>query len=702
MEYDGNIATLLIHDDVDEANRLVSLLRNADYLIDPHYAADAVELNKKLQERNWDLLLAQFSAQSVPARNIIHQLRRFNKDIPVIFIIAGFNASEIVEALKMGAADAIPEDEDQYFIQAIARALFNLEQRRKLRYWKRRFSESEDRFENLILSSQDAIAIIKEGTYVLVNDTYAAFFGYDDADSMLLLPVFDTIAESSQGDFKKYLRPLDEQDAWDNESLHFQCLRGDDSAAPVRAVLSQIDFHGEPALQLLVKKHFIAGRDEDASQVAQLTAVRETDIGKIRLHEMVESINNTIRRAVKSNEDALLLYIQVDQYEALQTQLGIGRTEEGIAQLAQFLDVRAADRLTFGRIREEAFTLIVAGSDTRQGVALADSLRQAAAAQIFSTAAGSFTCTLSIAVTALGEATTSADETLAACQRAVQELQKPDPSGKVGNAVKLCEQVFDLSANTAEDEDILRIGRLLIKKDLVSLAFQPLLPLHGLKDEIYEVLMRGDQSMFAEGEIPQDFIARIFRTEIGTELDRLVLEAALKKLVAKKAAAPLTKLCLHLCQATIEDDKFTPWLHKTLATHQVAAADLIFLMREIDIGRNMGKAADMLDKLRKLGAATGITHFGVSINPMTIFNRVSVDYVKVDNLLSEKAQKDKNALLTLKSLLQELKAAQRTVIVPFIESAGVIPTLWQAGVDFLQGHYIQTPMVEMNFDFSQE
>ena len=702
MGHENNIATLLVHDDVDEANRLVSLLRNADYLIDPHYAGSAAELNKKLQERNWDLLLAQFSARSVPAKNIIHQIRRFNKDIPVIFIIAGFDASEIVEALKMGAADAIPEDEDQYFIQAIARALFNLEQRRKLRYWKRRFSESEDRFENLILSSQDAIAIIKEGTYVLVNDTYATFFGFDDADSMLLLPVFDTIAESSQGDFKKYLRPLDEQDAWDNESLYFDCVRPDGSVAPVQALLSQIDFHGEPALQLLVKRRFIVGQDDTAPVSTHVAADQASDIGKIRLHEMVESINHTIRRAVKSNDDALLLYIQVDQYEALQSQLGIGRTEEGIAQLAQFLDNHVSAKLTFGRIREEAFILIVAGSDTRYGVTLADELRQAAAGQIFSTAAGSFTCTLSVAVTALGEATTSADETLAACQHAVQELQKPDPSGKVGNAVKLCEQVFDLSANAAQDADILRIGRLLIRKNLVSVAFQPLLPLHGLKDEIYEVLMRGDQSMFAEGEIPQDFIARIFRTEIGTELDRLVLEAALKKLVSKKAAAPLTKLCLHLCQASIEDESFIPWLQRTLAAHRVDASDLIFLMREIDIGRNMGKAAQMLEKLRKLGAATGITHFGVSINPMTIFNRISVDYVKVDNVLSEKAQKDKNALLGLKSLLQELKAAHRTVIVPFIESAGVIPTLWQAGVDFLQGHYIQTPTAEMDFDFSQE
>src|SRR5690606_17142994 len=113
------------------------------------------------------------------------------KDIPIILIIDAHDPSLIVDGLKMGAADVIPMDEDQHLIQVVERTLHDLEQRRRQRYWKRRFAESENRFESLISSSQDGIAIIQEGTYVLVNGAYADYFGHSSPDEMNLLPVMD-------------------------------------------------------------------------------------------------------------------------------------------------------------------------------------------------------------------------------------------------------------------------------------------------------------------------------------------------------------------------------------------------------------------------------------------------------------------------------------------------------------------------------
>ncbi len=699
MDSEQTINILLVHDDVDEANRLVSLLRNANYRVDPHYAANASELNKKVQERNWELVLAQYHATSVPAKNVIHQIRRLNKDVPVIFILGEFSFAETVEALKMGAADAVPVDEDQYLIQIVARTLAHLEQRRKLRYWKRRFSESEDRFESLILSSQDGIAIIQEGTYVHVNSAYANYFGYLDADSMTLLPVIDTIAGTSQSSFKKYLKPLDEHDAWDAEVIRFEGNRPDGNAIPVQAVLSQIDFHGEQALQLLIKKDYMASGTGEAGAG---TPYVETDVSKIRLQELVEGINSTIRRAAKTGEDALLFYLEVDHYGDIQKRLGIGETEEGMAQLAHFLDSLIPDKALFGRLREEAFTFVLTTSDGEKGLAMANRLLTEVSSQIFNISHGSFTCTLSIGIATIGEATASADEVLSACQQTIAELQQVDANGKSGNRAKLYEPVFDAAASDISDAEVLRIGRHLIKKNQIGASFQPVISLHGSEDEIYEARMQLLPEGFAGGEIPDDFVTRVFNTEIGRELDRIVIEQVFDKLKAKKAVAPHTRILIHLSQGTMEDEKFIPWLQKSLETFQLSPSDVVFELREIDITRHTGHAARMLERLRNIGTGTCLTHFGLAINPMTIFNKIAVDYVKIDGVLSAKAQKDKTALAALKNLLAELTAAKHRVIVPLIESATIIPTLWQAGVDFLQGNYVQPPQDDMGFDFSEE
>src|SRR5690606_10230206 len=123
METASDISLLLVHDNVDEANRLVSLLRNANYRVDPHYAGTASDLNRKIQERNWKLVFVQYAAQSVPAKTVFHQVRRLAKDIPIILIIDAHDPSLIVDGLKMGAADVIPMDEDQHLIQVVERTL---------------------------------------------------------------------------------------------------------------------------------------------------------------------------------------------------------------------------------------------------------------------------------------------------------------------------------------------------------------------------------------------------------------------------------------------------------------------------------------------------------------------------------------------------------------------------------------------------
>jgi len=40
--------------------------------------------------------------------------------------------------------------------------------------------------------------------------------------------------------------------------------------------------------------------------------------------------------------------------------------------------------------------------------------------------------------------------------------------------------------------------------------------------------------------------------------------------------------------------------------------------------------------------------------------------------------------------------------VPLVESAALLSTLWQAGVNYIQGYYLQAPSTEMNYDFSEE
>lgn len=698
MDTQHDINLLLIHDNVDEANRLVSLLRNANYRVDPQYAANASDLAKKIQERNWELAFVQFAAESIPAKTVFHQVRRVNKDVPIILIIDNHAPSLIVEGLKMGAADVIPMDEDQHLIQVVERTLHDLEQRRRQRYWKRRFAESESRFEALVMSSRDGIAIIQEGTYVLVNDAFAEFFGHTDHESMTLQPVIDSIAKADQYEFRKYLKPLSEDNAMEGESIQFDGLRANGNTLGVRASISQIDFHGEPALQMLIKKDYIA--QPQAAEPAYAEILLEEDSSKIRLSDMLESINGAIRRSARSGEDGLLYYLQIDQHDMLQKRLGINTTEQGIIQLAHFLEQRIDGHLGFGRIREDAFILIGRNLDSDESLAFARGLLTAVSEQIFDTGNGTFSCTLSIGISTVNEASTSADGCLENCLAAIAKLHE-GATDKPGNDAGFFEPVYQVSSPDISATELVNIGRQLISRDMIDLLFQPIISLRGATDEFYEVRMAVKAGAITDTK-PEDFLHRLFATEAGRDLDRQVISLAVRRLGAKLRDAPKTCLFLSINEASIADTQFLPWLRNLLKESRVDAGQLVFQLREIDIGRNLGKAATLLTGLAQLGARTALTHFGLSINPMAMLKKLAVNYVKVDGLLVEKTQKGAEAVQNLTGMITALKEEGQQVIVPHIETAAIIPTLWQANVDMIQGHYVQAPQPDMTYQFADD
>ncbi|MCK9468564.1 MAG: EAL domain-containing protein [Porticoccaceae bacterium] len=697
MDRENDINLLLIHDNVDEANRLASLLRNANYRVHPQYAENAADLSRKVHERNWELALVEFASQAIPVKTVFHQIRRVNKDIPVLLISNSYDPGEIVEGLKMGAVDVIPMDADQHLIQVVERTLYDLEQRRRLRYWQRRFTESENRFENLLMNSQDGIAIIQEGTFVLTNDNYASFFGHPGHDSMVLTPVIDTIARQDQFEFKKYLKLLYEDNALDSKTIFFTGITASGEEISVRALLSQVDYHGDPALQLLIKKDFLTHPAPQArGGVTLADMVPKEDVAKIRVNDMVETINAAIRRTAKTGEDALLYYLQIDHYDNLQKKLGIRVTEEGIRQLAHYLRKHIDSDLSFGRIREDAFVLVGPGLEAEACLAYAHGLVNQVKTQMFDTGNGVFSCTLSIGISTISEVSTSADDCLAHCLKAIADIPT-----NTDNAANFYEPVFEMAAPDISASELITIGHQLISRNLIHLLYQPLIPLHGNSQPFYEVRMSINDEALSESW-PEDFLHRLFATEVGRDLDRHVIGLALRSLAAQLREAPATQMALSLNEATITDPQFLPWLTALLHDTGIPATALLFQLREIDIGRNLTKAATLLSSLHKLGAQTALTHFGLAINPIAMLRKLSPDYAKIDGVLVEQTQKGAEALQNLTTLISDIKGEKIKIIVPHVETAAIIPALWQAGVNFIQGHYVSEPRRDMTYNFAEE
>lgn len=73
--------------------------------------------------RNWDLIIAPLEFEPLPAQMIFQQMRRAERDIPVILICSQYDLAKLIKGLRLGAQDMLVEDQDQHLLKVVARAL---------------------------------------------------------------------------------------------------------------------------------------------------------------------------------------------------------------------------------------------------------------------------------------------------------------------------------------------------------------------------------------------------------------------------------------------------------------------------------------------------------------------------------------------------------------------------------------------------
>lgn len=684
---------LIVDKSNDEANRFISILRSADFKVDAKLASTEEELQKFISMRNWDLLIAAQNYTKIPAQNIFQRIRRAERDAPVILISAKYDPKAVIEGLRLGAVDVVVEDQDQHLIKVVERSIKAVYERSQSREWERKLSVAEKRSQHLMNISRFPIAIIQEGTYVYANDACASIFGFSEPEEMLCLPVIDNIASKDRDKLKAFMVPLESN----HEIMPFEAmvktLDSEDNESDSFLEIHQIQYQGEPALQFTINKD----KQFDAS-ITHSDVQQSAEYSAIQPHLVYDLISRGISRSVQSGQDCMLLNIQVDRFNQLKEDLGIAKAEKIAHSLVMFIVQIFDHNLDCGRISENCFAIVLPETTEEKVLELANNIIHQISNEVFDIDNESFSLTTSIGITLLNENVPSVERALERSQEAIDQLRN---KSEVGNGVKL--YIPDIhSDEVSKTEAVAITAKRLLGENGFSIRYQPIVALidGGSGKEYYEVIL-GISKEVSSDDIPDDFINNLFKSDIAAEVDRWVIDRALQSLTEKLKANPETQLFINISAQSFSDPEFLPWLASVLETSKLPANSLIFQFREIDAVRFLKQAAAICEQMKKSKGQVSITNFGLAINPLKTLQRVAADFVKVDRLIVEKLEKNEAGKTEFQKLMGGMTGTGVDVIVPFVEKATIIPTLWQQGVQYIQGHYIKKPAFEMDYDFSE-
>ena len=232
-----------------------------------------------------------------------------------------------------------------------------------------------------------------------------------------------------------------------------------------------------------------------------------------------------------------------------------------------------------------------------------------------------------------------------------------------------------------------------------SLNFQPIVRLQGEPLELYEVFLRV-HGQFNQ-EIPTDAIFPIANEhKLITIVDEWVISSSLKILGDLLRAGHRTNFFVKLSKDAIRDERIALVINKHLKHNQVPGQHLIVELSETYAADDIGLAKYFITALKKLKCRAALEHFGGGINSLKLANSLPVDYLKIDSVLVSDLEGNADAVASLKAIIGVARASNKLTIAECVEDLATLLLLYECGVDFVQGNYIQEPGKALEFDFT--
>jgi EAL domain-containing protein (putative c-di-GMP-specific phosphodiesterase class I) len=215
---------------------------------------------------------------------------------------------------------------------------------------------------------------------------------------------------------------------------------------------------------------------------------------------------------------------------------------------------------------------------------------------------------------------------------------------------------------------------------------QPIASLTGTESQMFDLLLRMVDPQGKE-VLPSEFIPPADRNDLTWQIDRWVVRAAAKFAVRTQPGC----LFVRLSEASAVDTSLLDWLDEQQRSIKFQPSQICIQITE-DIAARHPKTVPLLASgLRSRGLRFALEHFGAGLDPLHMLESLPMDFVKIDGSLMQGLADDVLQQSKVRALSDAAHEKGVETIAERVEDANTMATLWQLGVQHVQGYLIQSP-----------
>jgi multidomain signaling protein FimX len=677
MKTDSVIKILFIENSVEDAEQIITLLRNAGIAVRPARATTAEQIHAALEELGPDLVLFNPGVDGLPLRNVAQQIDASARDIALIACVAKMDDQGIADMFQDGVQGVGSRSQPKQLITVIKREFDSLNTRRQVRRLEAALRESERRCDALLDSSNDPIAYVHEGMHVRANRSYLDTFGYADDEDLLGLPVLDLIGPTDADAFKNLLRALSRGEKAEYR-LELHARRADGSTFPATAEFAHATFEGETCLQIVFRRQQV-----DPVLVEQLQ--RDPVTGLYNRARTLEYIDNAVAAASEGRKGQSLLLIEPDNWTQIVNGIGLGKADELLAAFAHRVNAQLGQEDIAGLLADHTLGVILHTESDEAIREWIGTLQQAISREIFDLGTQSITLTTSIGGSLLGEKNANTDMLL---NQANQALRSAQSQG--GNRIELHDPAAREKADAERERNWLGLLRQALTQNEFVLYHQQSISLQDAEGDYSEILLRMNGP---QGEVLPGFFMPIAEKHgLNAEIDRWVLNQAINALKSRERLGFPTTFFVKLTPDSLQPQaNLLSWLDRTLKQANLKNGRLVLEMTESKVVTMLRPAQAFITGWKNLGGFFALEQFGSGLNSFQLLNHIDADYLKIDrSFMADLPQHPENQK-KITEICQQAHEMKRMAIAEWVEDAASTSLLFACGVDFVQGNFLQEP-----------
>lgn len=596
--------------------------------------------------------------------------------VPILALAQQADEAQIAGALMLGARDLASLAHPERLQAVMMRELESFRARRTLDAAMRAAQDARGQLDTVLERSNDAIIQVQEGIVTEVNPAWLELFGVEEG--IAGQPVMDLFEESSHPALRGALAAC-LQGRWSGEhTLRANVLPADGSILPVEIALAVGEYEGETCVRLVVPS---APRAPAAEPRAAEGPAQSTDAyGLLLRRELLQALGERLATRPSGGVRCLAV-VKLDRFATLERVIGVTASEEVVAEFVRLLRETVRPKELIGRLGGMLFLVLLERGNENDINAWAEQLLGRVQKHVMRIRdkAVSATCTIGLSTVSPGRAGLDAvvADSLDACRKG---------SSRGGNQSVASDHADTESRVASYDKVWVKHIKAALMENRFRLVQQPIASLRGDDPGMYDVLVRMVDTQGKE-VLPSEFMAAAARNDLMKNIDRWVVGASLSFASQKKPEC----LFVRLSRETIKDDTFLDWLDTHLRSSRAEPARLCFQVTEENAATYVPQLKALATALRERRFRFALESFGGGRDSLGLLDSVPLDFVKIDGAVIQGLAADPQLQQRVRALVEVAQRRSVQTIGERVEDANTMAVLWQLGVQFIQGYFVNEP-----------